>query len=311
MNFKPGLIAAAAGFMLSLAVGLIAGAGLFAVVRALVFAAFFFVLVSGLGIAVGRFLPELLNLSDPNAGYGEAGYGGANYGGAVTGEDGEAAGSRVNIAVEGDVSSPAFGGVSGGDMEDGAFSSDSALEDEDDDFDPDSPVPSPALDQFNEDEYTESGDFSAPASPSGVFTPGLPGVRSGGGGLPPGGKTGAEAAPGAGGGRGASPARPERKEDADTVDMLPDLEAMSQAFLASTQEAEQSGDSGNDGGGGTGNPFDGGGSPDTSEEVFEVSVSGQGREPAPYIGNKPAALKGDFPPKDIAQAIQTLLKRDE
>jgi hypothetical protein len=89
------------------------------------------------------------------------------------------------------------------------------------------------------------------------------------------------------------------------VDVLPDFEAMSQAFLASTQEAEK---------GETESESE---SEDETigqtDDVFQLSVSGQSPDPASqyYTGNKPVELEGDFPPKRIAQAIQTVLKRDE
>jgi hypothetical protein len=85
------------------------------------------------------------------------------------------------------------------------------------------------------------------------------------------------------------------------VDVLPDFEAMSQAFLASTQEAEKGeGESENE-------------TIDQTDDVFQLSVSGQSPDPASqyYTGNKPMELEGDFPPKQLAQAIQTVLKRDE
>jgi hypothetical protein len=100
-------------------------------------------------------------------------------------------------------------------------------------------------------------------------------------------------------------ARPAAREDAalpdddSSVDVLPDLEAMSRAFLASTREADTAGIENETTG--------------QTEDVFRISVSGQEPDPSSryYAGNKPAEMEGDFPPKQLAQAIQTVLKRDE
>ncbi|MDR1908833.1 MAG: hypothetical protein LBQ35_02835 [Spirochaetaceae bacterium] len=273
INFKLGAVAAALGFLLSLMVGLLTGAGLFALVRALLFGAFFFVLACGLYIAVSRFLPELLELS------------------ASPGTENEP-GSRVNISVEGDVGSGAFD-----------FASPAGRGAEEAGFDPGAPIPNAALDQLGEDAYTREGASAGPAPAAG---PGFEAPVFETGAAPPIFESGPLSSAG-------SPVPPEEgaalpggADNPDSVDVLPDLEAMSQAFLASTQEAEQGGGEAE----GENDPFEGGGPPDTKEGVFEVSVSGRSRAPAPYIGNKPVALEGDFPPKDIAQALQTILKRE-
>jgi hypothetical protein len=59
--------------------------------------------------------------------------------------------------------------------------------------------------------------------------------------------------------------------------------------------------------GGTGKAEEDAGGRGDNEDVFSVSVAGQSRAPSV----KPAVLEGDYQPKDLAQAIQTLLKRDE
>jgi hypothetical protein len=81
-----------------------------------------------------------------------------------------------------------------------------------------------------------------------------------------------EAAP-AGQGSPRMPAVP--AGDAESVDVLPDLEAMSDAFLQ---------------------PVSGG------------EPSGPVRTPS---GNKPQTMEGDFNAKEMASAIQTILKREE
>jgi hypothetical protein len=88
-------------------------------------------------------------------------------------------------------------------------------------------------------------------------------------------------------------------EDGSSMDVLPDFEAMSQAFLASTRE------------GGTDEAE--AGTTGQTEDLFRLSVTGQEPDPSSqyYKGNKPVEMEGDFPPKQIAQAIQTVIKRDE
>jgi hypothetical protein len=82
--------------------------------------------------------------------------------------------------------------------------------------------------------------------------------------------------------RDAQPAIPSRSwEDLDSVDILPDLEDMAKAFLPLERADEEESDS-----------------EDASQK--RPSTSGKGRSPA-----------GDFNPKDMAQALQTILKRDE
>jgi hypothetical protein len=84
------------------------------------------------------------------------------------------------------------------------------------------------------------------------------------------------------------------------MDSLPDFEAMSQAFLASTQKAEQEDPSG-----------EGDSTGVETNDVFSVSVSGQSRAPSLFSDDSSSELEGDYPPKEVAQAIQTLIKRDE
>jgi hypothetical protein len=64
MNFKISGIAAGIAFVLSLAIGLLRGAGIFALVRAVIFAAVFFLLSGGGYWLILRFLPELLEGSE-------------------------------------------------------------------------------------------------------------------------------------------------------------------------------------------------------------------------------------------------------
>jgi hypothetical protein len=81
-------------------------------------------------------------------------------------------------------------------------------------------------------------------------------------------------------GQNFQPAIPSRSsEDADSVDILPDLEDMAKAFL----------------------PPEGG---DEQESGIEDA-------PQKKPSAKGKSLAGDFNPKDMAQALQTILKRDE
>jgi hypothetical protein len=66
----------------------------------------------------------------------------------------------------------------------------------------------------------------------------------------------------------------------DVVDVLPDLEDMAKAFLPSSEEEE------------------------------EEPVSEEAPAKKPSKSGKGKSLAGDFNPKDIALALQTVLKRD-
>jgi hypothetical protein len=83
-----------------------------------------------------------------------------------------------------------------------------------------------------------------------------------------------EAAP-AGQASSRKPAVPVAADDIESVDVLPDLEAMSDTFLQPVSGGEPS--------------------------------SGPARTPS---GNKPQTMEGDFNAKEMASAIQTILKRE-
>jgi hypothetical protein len=303
MNSKIGGIAAAFGFVLSLIIGLAFRNGAFAFVRALVFAAFFFVLVNILRIVIQRFLPELLDF------------------GPELGAD-PRPGSRVNI-TEGDGAAGMLGdeaGLESLDSRQGRGDGAAAAQ------------PDLSSERFSENGVYGGGLGGAPPPGPGGGLDGLGGL-SGLGGAPPSGpglegnfpagrpsvpaldqsgeagynEKGAvsdfEAEPRAGG--GGIPPRPAPRGDAalpdggSSVDVLPDFEAMSQAFLASTREPEPASAEEETAG--------------RTEDLFQLSVTGQAPDPSSqyYTGNKPVEMEGDFPPKHIAQAIQTVLKRDE
>ncbi|MDR2020240.1 MAG: hypothetical protein LBQ14_05665 [Treponema sp.] len=302
MNSKTGGIAAVFGFVLSLIIGLIFGNGTFAVVRALVFAVFFFVLVNILLVLIRRFLPELLDFDlDPGGdsrpgsrvniveGGGPAAILGGEAGLENLGSrQGRSDGDGGSVA-EPDLSSERFSyddnaGADQGDLSGAPSGFDTvplpgpgSLSGLSGDSPGGVPSSAPALDQRGEDGY--NGKRSVPDSGAGPRT-----VRTGGMELSP---------------------QPALREDAalpednSSVDVLPDFEAMSQAFLTSTREPG-TGEAGTETSGQT-------------EDLFRLSVTGQEPDPSSryYTGNKPVEMEGDFPPKHIAQAIQTVLKRDE
>jgi hypothetical protein len=312
MNSKIGGIVAVFGFVFSLIIGLISGNGVFAFMRALILAVFFFILVNILLVIIRRFLPELLDFDlQPNGDYhpgsrvnitegGPAAILGGEAGlenlGSRQGRDDEGGGS----VAEPDLSSDRFsyddgiggdqGGIDGAPLDFGATPAGSGAAPS-----PESgglsglgaplggdslggvPPSVPALDQRGKDGYNEKGSASDSQAESRA-------MRTDGVGLSP---------------------RPALREDAalpddgSSVDVLPDFEAMSQAFLASTRETGTDGAEAETTG--------------QTEDVFRLSVTGQEPDPSSryYKGNKPVEMEGDFPPKQIAQAIQTVIKRDE
>ncbi|MDR3337016.1 MAG: hypothetical protein LBT16_07415 [Treponema sp.] len=300
LNFKLGGIAAVFGFALSLIIGLITKNGAFAIVRALTFGIFFFILSNILLMVVRRFLPELLDMgSDLNenhpgsriniseggdesgnllgdeaglehlgsSGGGEAQpdfsperFGDSGYSAGLDGED-RSGGAFAGGGLGGAPSEEAFSGESLGNLNRGSGGGE---------FRPGLPIAGPALDQIKETGYNRHGD--AEVNPPQVQAPKV--------------SLGIAALP---------------EADSNSMDVLPDFEAMSQAFLASTQEREQSGEDGGD-------DSEGG----TTEDVFSLSVSGQSLESSIFSPDeKPSGLEGDYQPKQVAQAIQTILKRDE
>jgi hypothetical protein len=296
MHYKTGGIAAAFAFVLSLIIGLIFGNGAFALVRALVFAVFFFILVNILLIIISRFLPELLEFDLDTDGDSRPGsrvniIEGA---GTILGDEAglESLGSRRDQGdedsgslAEPDLSSErfSFNDDAGGDLE----AADSILSGlggvplpgtgDLPGLGGDLPSPVPALDQRGEDHYTEKENvFDSGAESQAARTDGVKPLSR----LVP---REEAALPG----------------DNSSVDVLPDFEAMSQAFLASTRDPETAETEDKTTG--------------QTEDVFRLSVTGQEPDPSSryYTGSKPVEMKGDFPPKQLAQAVQTVLKRDK
>jgi hypothetical protein len=269
MNLKIGGIAAAAGFVLSLSIGLIFGNGVFAIPRALGLALFFFVLVNAIIVVTRRFLPELL---DSQAG-------------------GPRSGSMIDIfegsetvdtpGMEADIENPDFRQVPGGGDSGLAVEPDLSGERFSDRNGPGADISRP-LDLTDKDNYNRKK--SDPGADTGLREDHVGDAFNGAGfsplSAPP--LAAGSAAPSGGGA---------------SADTLPDFGAMSRAFLPPDGKAGE----------------DGNGAAGEGSDVFHLSVAGQSPEPSPkyYTGSKPVEMKGDFPPKKIAQAIQTILKHDE
>jgi hypothetical protein len=76
-------------------------------------------------------------------------------------------------------------------------------------------------------------------------------------------------------------------ENGGSFDMLADLESLAGAFVSSSEEKEE----------GT-----------EENQGFEEDPLAPARAP---VGNKPPKMEGDFNPKDMAQGIRTILKKEE
>jgi hypothetical protein len=273
MNPKLSGIAAAAGFVLSLLIGVFSGGALdISLLRALFFGIVFFVLAALAWLFINRFLPELLLPPEEEP--------------LMTGLE---TGSRVNISV-GDDDIPINAAIPSEDDSRGELGNvtelaarRSPVRSEALDSMPlpgsdragngEAPEGSPVLDLGAEDGYSKnrapggegqsvSGlpDSAAPAEESGaVFTP-----------LPPPTSlqsfSGEDSGSGTGGG----------------IETLPDLDAMAGAFMSSDEEE--------------------------GEETAGAPAFGV--EPKPRRAGKAKSREDDYNPKEVASAIQTLLKRD-
>lgn len=224
-NIKWSALAGGFAFTLSLLVGLVTRVGLVALARALIFGVLFFVLGSAIRALIKKFLPELLS-----------------GGPAQPSEDsaGEEAGSRVDITVEDDgPGDDAFG----------------PLPEED-------PLDDGALDQIDEDSYTqkeEGGEDLSGGAPK-------PPVRSRG--------EGGEA--GAGG----------RAEPPDSIDALLSFEGGSGLLPPASAPAQEEEEAA------------------LLEEEPPVRVN-----PPRNTSTRSPVSDNDFNPKEMAQAIQTILQR--
>jgi hypothetical protein len=232
-------IAAGFGFTLSVLVGIVSGAGLpWALVRAGVFGAIFFVLAGGIRILVDRFLPDLLSGERNGA------------------ELAAAPGSRVDISI-GDGQEDA--------VPPSALPDDSQIDEEPGDIVDllngsiaRTPPPGPSfrgMDQKEEDGYTERGESEFQSKdPNG--------------------------AAGSGSGRKAADTVP---GDSRPVEVLPALDSMAETFRPERD--------------GTPEPVSG------RQSSFGGPGGGSGQ-------SKGQDMTGDFNPKDLASAIQTILSKD-
>jgi hypothetical protein len=266
MNPKLGGIAGAAGFVLSLLIGLLSG-GAFSVslMRAIFFGMVFFILSNVIWMFINRFLPELLMPAEEEP--------------LMTGLE---TGSRVNISV-GDDEEPVNAAVpsekdSGGELGDVAELAAGKARAGTVDSMPASlparaggagPVKSPVLDLGAEEGYNrsgvlaasgekkQSGAVSGPAEePAAAFEP-----------LPP-----------------PSPLQNSSGGDSGgDIETLPDLDAMAGAFMSSDEE-------------------------DGEEMAGPMPIFGA--EPKPRAPGRAKSREDDYNPKEVASAIQTILKRD-
>jgi hypothetical protein len=240
-NLKWCGIAAGFGFALSFLVGVVSGAGLFwALLRAGLFGAVFFILAGGIRFLVDRFLPDLLS--------------GEKNGAELAGVPG----ARVDISVgdgEEDAVLPS------------ALPHDSQIDEEPGDIadllngniartPPPGPVPSfQGMDQKEEDGYTESRESQFQSK-----------APNGAAGTDSGEKT-------------ADPV----SGDFHPAEVLPELDSMAEVFRP--------------GGDGAPEPVSDG------QSSFDRPGGGSGR-------SKGQSMAGDFNPKDLASAIQTILSKD-
>jgi hypothetical protein len=261
MNPKLSGIAAAAGFVLSLLIGVLSGGALsISLLRALFFGMIFFILASVVWLFINRFLPELLLPPEEEP--------------LMTGLE---TGSRVDISVGDDMPINAAvppeddaGGDLGNVTELAAREPPARSEALDSMSLSGSEGAGPVLDLGAQDGYSKGGPPAAPGEkkqsatpdpeekPGAVFTP-----------LPP-----------------PAPLQSFSGEDSGSsaeggIATLPDLDAMAGAFMSSDEE-----------------------------EGEETAVAVFGPESKARRPGKAKGREDDYNPKEVASAIQTLLKRD-
>lgn len=237
---KISAVAAGAAFILSFLIGLLSGAGfVFVLVRALIFAAIFFILTSVAYWLITQFIPELMNTSAPGA---EA---------AID----EALGQNVDLSVDDEQELSYKAGY------------DTVTDSEEE-------VPDSILENRKnnqDDTILGTGDMETPDDDaSGTFSSpldqnGIEGYTE---------KDMSESEY-----SGASPALP--LDVTEDVDALPDLESMSDSFISPIGEESENDD----------------------DKHESVSL---------YSGTKTSGgPDGAFDPREMASAIQTILKRDQ
>lgn len=242
-NFKISGAAAGAAFVLSLLVGLISGAAAsILLLRALLFAALFFLLTCLVFWLLNQFVPEIFSAADDSLDL--------------------APGSRVDISIGPDRIEGAFPAGDHDTVDNIEKKPPASVQNPPGDADSLFSAPK-GLDQGEGDGYTTGGDWSAENSA---------GNQAGFG------------------------------TDPGEIDLMPDFDSLSAAFL-SNQDSPVAG---------------GGEKPAEFEEasafetpVFDSPESGAPEPRRPLSSSKNSSLKGDFNPKELAQAIQTVLKKEE
>lgn len=235
---KISAIAAGAAFILSFLIGIISGAGfVYILVRALIFAAVFFVLASLAYWLVTQFIPELMNGENPDT--------------ERAGD--QALGQNVDLSVD-DEHDISYRAASGPDAGAETEETESIMDNEKNDEDAD------ILDTEVGDNPAAAGTFSSPLDQNDIegYTDNDVSESE---------KT------------GASPALP--LDVVEDVDALPDLESMSDSFISPIGEESENDDA----------------------KADTVSL---------YSGTKTSrSSDGSFDPREMASAIQTILKRDQ
>ena len=90
---------------------------------------------------------------------------------------------------------------------------------------------------------------------------------------------------------------PSFEDDSGGLGGLPDLDAMAMAFSPM-------------GGGSAFTGFNGGGNTPSGGNSAPASFGAEEPVRSRYVGNKPQQLEGDFNPKELAEGIRTVLKKD-
>jgi hypothetical protein len=268
MNLKLSGIAAAAGFVLSLLVGVLSG-GAFGVslLRAVSFGIVFFILGNVIWVFINRFLPELLlpreedeplmsGLETGSRVDISVGDDDLPINAAIPPEDDSkrelgnvaeliAKGARVQSGGQGPAPAPNLN-QSGGQT----------------------PAEVPALDLGAEAGYSNSGVSVAPGGGKQNGAPAASGPAA------PAAEPAAVFVP-------SPPPSPLQAFSGGDIEALPDLDAMAGAFMSSEEE-----------------------------EGEQVAAPVFGAEPKPRASGKAKGREDDYNPKEVASAIQTLLKRD-
>jgi len=277
-NLKWGIAGAVAAAIISTGIGLLSGVNILHVfLRAVIFASLFFGFGFGLRFIVSSFFPELLFLNDEPSAQ----------------ESFDQPGSRINITLDntGEYAVPELYKAPGdpqelGNIEDlisGSFRPRSTYDDE---------QPKPGIDRKGEESYNidsveeiipEQDDFDFP-------------------------DTSAYDKPQAEKPRVEAPAFTPSFGDDTGLGGLPDLELLSMAFSAGGGEPRAAPQPmAAPAGGGS---FGVGGSvsvsaPEPLPDEFEPIT------PTRYMASKPTPMKGDFNPKELAQGISTVLRKDK